>query len=214
MKVFEVTAAGFSGETDATDDRVLWIVAADKAQVAAAIEGLGAILCDEVNEKPADIQDAIDFTLPADLDALRVKLKGFQSKFVPGTDSAITLAILEAALTNGLELDFRTHGGSFRTAYLSAPKSLGSLEQHSLLKLAQQLIEAAGTKGAKLTRYDNPPYFNKHTGKTEAGHPRHGDPLLEIDSVWWVKEVADAFKTKELEVTAARIKALHPNVDI
>lgn len=42
LSVYEVTAAGFSGDTDETDDRVIWVLAERREDVLRAIEDTGA----------------------------------------------------------------------------------------------------------------------------------------------------------------------------
>jgi hypothetical protein len=62
IKIFEVTAAGFDGSTDETDDLVYWVASPSRREVETAIKDTGAKLCDEVPDlRP---QDA-DYTLPA-----------------------------------------------------------------------------------------------------------------------------------------------------
>lgn len=100
-------------------------------------------------------------------------------------DSEVVTEIKREAEHLGLSIDLRRHGGHYCTVYLEAPRALPRDEQHSRLAQAKLLLEANGVTNVKLTRFDNPPFRNKNTGKMEDGHPRHGDPLLEIDSVWW-----------------------------
>lgn len=106
------------------------------------------------------------------------------------TDAEIVAEIKREAEQLGLTIDTRRHGASFCTVYLEAPFVLPREEQASRLRQAKALLEANGLTNVVLTRFDNPPYRSKVTGKMEEGHPRHGDPLLEIDSVWWVEEQA------------------------
>lgn len=71
--VYEVTAAGFNGGTDATDDRVLWVEADSLEQIEQAVAGLGA----QVHGDPACEAGEIEFHLPTDHEALRAKLQHF-----------------------------------------------------------------------------------------------------------------------------------------
>lgn len=73
--VFEVTAIGFDGGTDATDDRVLWVRAPDRSVLNDTLADLphqGGVL-----EVQGAAEDDIDYRLPADTDALRAKLRDF-----------------------------------------------------------------------------------------------------------------------------------------
>lgn len=106
------------------------------------------------------------------------------------TDAEIVAEIRREAEHLGLTIDTRRHGGHFCTVYLEAPTGLPREEQASRLRQAKGLLEANGVAGVTLTRFDNPPYRSQATGKMEEGHPRHGDPLLEIESVWWVEDKA------------------------
>ena len=106
------------------------------------------------------------------------------------TDAEIVAAIRREAEHLGLSIDTRRHGGHFCTVYLEAPSVLPREEQASRLRQAKGLLDANGVPSVVLTRFNNPPYHSKVTGKMEEGHPRHGDPLLEIDSVWWVEDKA------------------------
>lgn len=106
------------------------------------------------------------------------------------TDSEIVAEIKREAEHLRLTIDLRRHGAHFCTVYLEAPSALPRDEQASRLRQAKGLLEANGVANVVFTHFDNPPYRSKATGKMEEGHPRHGDPLLEIDSVWWVEEQA------------------------
>jgi hypothetical protein len=106
-------------------------------------------------------------------------------------DSNIVTEIERAVKALGLELEQTRHGGSFCTVHISAPASVAKPEQAALLRQCKEALVAAGvTTTIELTRYDNPPYKSQATGKMEQGHPRHGDPLLIIDSVWWDRQTA------------------------
>lgn len=106
------------------------------------------------------------------------------------TDSEVVTEIKREAEHLGLSIDKRRHGGHFCTVYLEAPVGLPRDEQASRLRQAKALLEANGVLSVSLTAFNNPPYRSQATGKMEEGHPRHGDPLLEIESVWWVEEQA------------------------
>lgn len=103
-------------------------------------------------------------------------------------DSEVVAVIKREAEQVGFRIDLRRHGGSYCTVYMEAPAVLPRTEQRSRLVQAKTLMEAAGLTSVTLTAFNNPPYYNKHSGKQEAGHPRHGDPMLEIESVWWPRE--------------------------
>lgn len=61
LAVFEVTAAGFDGNSGETDDLVFWVAANSAGQVRDAIKDTGATFCGEV--LGWSLSDA-DFTLP------------------------------------------------------------------------------------------------------------------------------------------------------
>ena len=94
---------------------------------------------------------------------------------------------------HGLTLSFSTSSGKFREVFLEADSTLPREEQVAKLKKAAVIFTDAGLEGVKVTRFNNPPY--KSNGKWQAGHPRHGDPLLEISSVWWSEELEEPKKT-------------------
>lgn len=100
------------------------------------------------------------------------------------SDTSVVKNIVEASRLFGMVMDHRTHGGKFRTVYLSADPVLPRTEQQVRCQQATEYLRLHNVQ-AELTRHDNPPFYNKNTGKQEDGHPRHGDPLVEIDSVWW-----------------------------
>jgi hypothetical protein len=60
MKTFEVTAAGFDGGTDETDDRVYWVHAENAEHVHEAIKDTGATYCGEIDV----FNENIDYVLP------------------------------------------------------------------------------------------------------------------------------------------------------
>lgn len=69
MKVFEVTAAGFDGGSDDTDDLVYWVTARTEEEVQAAIADTGA--CFRGNVGFSDTIDVtrdvgVDFKLPVE----------------------------------------------------------------------------------------------------------------------------------------------------
>lgn len=81
MKTFEVTASGFKGASDATDDRVLWVNAPSEEDVLAAIEELDAGFHGQIMEPG---EGDIDYTLPRDLEALQARLReAFVRRYVP-----------------------------------------------------------------------------------------------------------------------------------
>lgn len=101
------------------------------------------------------------------------------------TDKEVVEAIQRVAHALNLTVDKRRHGGHFCTVHLEAPASMERETQCSYLRQAKAQLEAAGLQYVTLTRFNNPPFKNKSTGKVEASHPRHGDPLIELESVWW-----------------------------
>lgn len=104
------------------------------------------------------------------------------------TDPEVVASIKREAEHIGLSVGLRRHGGSFCTVYMEAPVALPRAEQRSRLAQAKSLLDAAGVSSVKLTAFNNPPFHNRHTNTMEDGHPRHGDPMLEIESVWWPRE--------------------------
>jgi hypothetical protein len=69
--VFEITAAGFNGGSDETDDLVIWVSALSPAIVKSAIADTGATFCGPVDGNP--IEDA-DFELPSQAGQLATRL--------------------------------------------------------------------------------------------------------------------------------------------
>lgn len=83
MKVYEVTAAGFYGGTDETDDRVYWVNAPDEATVLSAIADTGSDFCGEIDIEPGD--PGIDFELPRQSIAFSSALRAWDLKADPST---------------------------------------------------------------------------------------------------------------------------------
>ena len=100
-------------------------------------------------------------------------------------DKDVVDAIESVALQNDLEVSKRRHSGNFCTVYLSAHEELLAIDQVKVLVKARQSLVEAGLGTIALDYYDNPPFLNRNTGRMETGHPRHGDPMLVIESVWW-----------------------------
>ena len=75
--MFEVTAAGFSGDSDDTDDRVLWINAPHETMLNEALVDTGAVLSWSFKTPIAWGRD-IDFTLPGQIDEMRKALINFR----------------------------------------------------------------------------------------------------------------------------------------
>jgi hypothetical protein len=73
MKVFEVTAAGFDGGSDDTDDLLYWVAARTEEEVQAAIEDTGACFRGNVG-----FSAAVDVTRDVDVD---FKLPGQSMQF-------------------------------------------------------------------------------------------------------------------------------------
>lgn len=102
-----------------------------------------------------------------------------------------TAFVLRTAQYCGVQVEVRKHYiGQFATVYVMAPESLSKADQRALLEtFRQQLVNCpGGALRSVMTHFDNPPRFNRHTGKIDLGHPRHGDPLIEIDSFIWEGE--------------------------
>jgi hypothetical protein len=71
---FEITAVGFDGMTDATDDRVLWVAAPDLATLENAVAGVPHLgISDVLGASDGDI----DYVLPKDAHELRTVLRAF-----------------------------------------------------------------------------------------------------------------------------------------
>ena len=65
LRLYEVTAAGFDGGSDDTDDHVLWVLAPSAEVVQDAIQDTDATFCGEVVRGPWITADLADFKLPA-----------------------------------------------------------------------------------------------------------------------------------------------------
>lgn len=89
LKPFEIQAPGFDGNGD-TDDRIIWIAAANREAAEVAIDGLGAKLGDIDAGLMEGMGDSIDFVLPDDLDALRQRLGAFVAKAPEATQNTTT----------------------------------------------------------------------------------------------------------------------------
>lgn len=77
MLNMEVLAFGFNGNTDDTDDRVIWVAAQSKEQIIAAIQGTQAQLGAELpGSFSAD--DGIDYVLPRENERLKQTLLQFE----------------------------------------------------------------------------------------------------------------------------------------
>lgn len=70
--IFELTAAGFDGGTDETDDLVFWVEASSEEEVAAVAVNTGAQY-QRLQGVTVPAQ-AVDYRLPGDAEALRGKL--------------------------------------------------------------------------------------------------------------------------------------------
>lgn len=73
-EVFEVTAHGFVGD-GSKDELVIWVAANSAEELVEVIAGTGARHCGTVATEPDN--DAVDFTLPAQREELRARLKQF-----------------------------------------------------------------------------------------------------------------------------------------
>jgi hypothetical protein len=74
---FEITAAGFDGATDATDDRVLWVSAPTVLHMDSVLEGMPYL---SVVPLPVDMKvddQSLDYLLPKDDRELRAALRAF-----------------------------------------------------------------------------------------------------------------------------------------
>lgn len=74
VEVFEVTAHGFVGD-GSKDELVIWVAANSADDLVEVIAGTGARYCGTVATEPDN--DAVDFTLPAQREELRARLKQF-----------------------------------------------------------------------------------------------------------------------------------------
>jgi len=79
MKVFEVIAKGFDGNSDETDDHVLWVCAKTEEEVKRAIADTGAMFWGEITGDFSD--DDLDFVLPQNTLNLQEKLLQFASDY-------------------------------------------------------------------------------------------------------------------------------------
>jgi hypothetical protein len=71
LSVFEVVLPGFDGSTDETDDKVLWIAAKTLEEVQRLVDPLRAEALDGlIDQEVAELSRNLDYTLPADADAL------------------------------------------------------------------------------------------------------------------------------------------------
>jgi hypothetical protein len=75
VPLYEVTAYGFNGGTDATDERVLWIESPTKELVHGAIADTGAQFHGRI---PFAEGTLVDYVLPRQADALRLRLLQFR----------------------------------------------------------------------------------------------------------------------------------------
>lgn len=110
-------------------------------------------------------------------------------------DSNVVDLIKVTAELHGLVLSHRSTTSHFRDVYLEANAELPRDLQVAKLHEAANTFKAAGLNDVTVTRFVNPPKLNAKTGKFEAGHERHGDPLLEMVSVWWSEELDVPKKT-------------------
>ena len=97
MGVYEITAAEFNGSSDKTDDRVFWVQAETADVVRQALVGTGGTFHHEITAVGADV----DFCLPADVEAMRAKLKSFEE----------TRNLLAQRVKEAKQFGFRVHCG-------------------------------------------------------------------------------------------------------
>lgn len=76
--VFEVTAFGFDGAADETDDRVYWVAAQDSKCVCDALEGTAANFAGTTLASSDDPD--VDYVLPDQVDELRIALMGWNTE--------------------------------------------------------------------------------------------------------------------------------------
>ena len=82
---FEITAVGFDGNTDETDDRVLWVSAPTRLHLNYV---LGDVPYLTVNELDFDAEgEDLDYLLPKDDRELRAALRGFAADLPAREDS-------------------------------------------------------------------------------------------------------------------------------
>jgi hypothetical protein len=75
MPNFEITAIGFDGDSDATDDRILWVSVPTRAYLEALLESEPYLAVSRLDEL-VDGQD-LNFVLPAQDRELRQTLRNF-----------------------------------------------------------------------------------------------------------------------------------------
>lgn len=93
MPVFEVTAAGFIGGTDATDDRVFWVESDNAETVEQAVAGTAATFHGKI-----EVEQDIDFRLPAQAAEFQQALRRFAEPVVATKPSFVpTAAMISAA---------------------------------------------------------------------------------------------------------------------
>lgn len=177
MVIIEVLGAGYDGSDDKTDDRVLWIAAETQSDVFEAIEGFGTQLVSEVtNAAHSDV----DFTLPADLQALREKLAPWQAaeqariaaivkkpKRVrpPSVQREDTLILME--LIRGIK-GSRTAAYAMGGGVLSYPAMCGALEAH-LCALAGRVLGAGAADAVHACLQHIPSATDIHAWHAAAG---------------------------------------------
>lgn len=102
MPYFEITGLGYNASTDHTDHKVLWVAADSFAQLDEAIRNCSMQGVDELSHcSPA----AIDFTLPRDAIALRMKLQSFATTESQLVDLLRNLLDVSDLQLEGLEED-------------------------------------------------------------------------------------------------------------
>lgn len=83
--VYEITLSGFDGDTDDSDDLVVW-VRGEEAVVRALVDGTDAEFCGPVEGvTEADAEDSVDFHLPGDSQALLDRIAENDRRPVPAS---------------------------------------------------------------------------------------------------------------------------------
>ena len=167
-KIFEVTAFGYDGSLDETDDRVFWVKAQNLQEVRAALAGTKANVHGMIEDEVE-----IDFVLPGQAELFAEKLKEFEGRFLAhqgnvesatmtpslqGTETELKASLL--ALTQYIERDLENNSpewkpedipeyanakalleqlnGNVEAATLETPLDLSKLDEHVLIAELQR----------------------------------------------------------------------------
>lgn len=135
---FEVTAAGFDGRTDQTDNRIFWVSAPNEESVKSAIEGLDASV-DQLWDKIHDKE--INFFLPGDEQGLKDKCLHFYNL----ERRASNLFPIERSLEYRIKQRFIVSAKSFDEAaakvaeFVDSDWSCESAKNYGLVQVSDEL---------------------------------------------------------------------------